>query len=67
MKTHTYFELDGFEAITTPTIYAAIRYHIIDVRLEDTRRMKYKQEYKYHKVILLNLKLNIVLIIDQKK
>ena len=49
MKTHNYFELNGFESITTPTIYAAIRYHIIDVKLEDTRRMKYKQEYEYHK------------------
>ena len=49
MKTHNYFELDGFEPISTPTIYNAIRYHIIDVKLEDTRRMKYKQEYKYHK------------------
>ena len=49
MKTHNYFERDGFESITTPTIYNAIRYHIIDVKLEDTRRMKYKQEYEYHK------------------
>lgn len=49
MKTHDYFERDGFESITTPTIYNAIRYHIIDVKLEDTRRMKYKQEYEYHK------------------
>ena len=49
MKTHNYFERDGFESITTPTIYNAIRYNIIDVKLEDTRRMKYKSEYKYHK------------------
>ena len=49
MKAHDYFERDGFESITTPTIYNAIRYHIIDVKLEDTRRMKYKQEYEYHK------------------
>lgn len=49
MKTHNYFERDGFESITTPTIYNAIRYHIIDVKLEDTRRMRYKQEYNYHK------------------
>lgn len=48
MKTHNYFELDGFESITTPTIYNAIRYGIINVKLEDTRRMKYKAEYKYH-------------------
>ena len=50
MKTHNYFQLDGFESISTPTIYNAIRYHIIDVKLEDTRRMKYKQEYEYHKI-----------------
>ena len=49
IKTHNYFESDGFESISTPTIYNTIRYHIIDVKLEDTRRMKYKQEYKYHK------------------
>ena len=49
MKAHNYFERDGFESITTPTIYNAIRYNIIDVKLEDTRRMKYKQEYEYHK------------------
>ena len=49
MKVHNYFERKGFESITTPTIYNAIRYHIIDVKLEDTRRMKYKPEYKYHK------------------
>ena len=48
MKAHNYFERDGFESITTPTIYNAIRYHIIDVKLEDTRRMKYKQEYEFH-------------------
>lgn len=49
MKAHNYFERNGFEPITTPTIYNAIRYHIIDVNLEDTRRMKYQQEYEYHK------------------
>ena len=48
MKAHNYFELDGFESITTPTIYNAIRYGIINVKLEDTRRMKYKSEYEYH-------------------
>lgn len=48
MKTHKYFEWDGFEPITTPTIYNAIRYGIINVKLEDTRRMKYKAEYEYH-------------------
>ena len=49
MEKHNYFNREGFESITTPTIYNAIRYHIIDVKLEDTRRMKYKPEYNYHK------------------
>lgn len=49
MKKHNYFEREGFESITTPTIYNAIRYHIIKVELENTRRMKYKKEYEYHK------------------
>ncbi len=48
MKTHGYFEKDGFCKISVPTIYNAIRYNIIDVKLEDTRRMKYKPEYEYH-------------------
>ena len=38
---------DGFCEISVPTIYNAIRYGIINVKLEDTRRMKYKQEYTY--------------------
>ena len=49
MKTRNYFAHDVFESITTPTIYNAIRYHIINVKLDDTRRMEYKKEYKYHK------------------
>lgn len=48
MKRHNYFNRDGFCEITTPTIYNAIRLHIINVKLEDTRRMKYKPEYEYH-------------------
>lgn len=48
MKKHNYFNRDGFCEITTPTIYNAIRLHIINVQLEDTRRMKYKPEYEYH-------------------
>ena len=47
MKTHDYFIKDGFHSITTPTIYNAIRYGIINVKIEDTRRMKYLKEYKY--------------------
>lgn len=47
MQVHNYFKKDGFCEITVPTIYNAIRYGIINVKLEDTRRMKYKPEYKY--------------------
>ena len=60
MKVRNYFERKGFESITTATIYNAIRYHIIDVKLEYTRRMKYKPEYKYHKSDLPVSKLIIV-------
>ena len=48
MEKHNLFDQDGFTHITTPTIYNAIRYHIIDVKLEDTRRMKYNPKYEYH-------------------
>lgn len=47
MKVHNYFRRDGFCTITVPTIYNAIRLGIIDVKIEDTRRMKYKPEYTY--------------------
>ena len=47
MKTHNYFERDGFCEITTPTIYNAIRHGIINVKIEDTRRMKYDVKYDY--------------------
>lgn len=47
MKTHNYFEKEGFCKITTPTVYNAIRYEIINIKLSDTRRMKYKTEYEY--------------------
>jgi len=47
MKVHHMFSYYEFAPITTPTIYNAIRYHIIDVKLEDTKRMKYKPEYEY--------------------
>lgn len=45
MKTHNYFNREGFESITTPTVYNAIRYQIINVKIEDTRRMKYESDY----------------------
>lgn len=47
MMTHDYFSKDGFCKITVPTIYNAIRYGIINVKLSDTRRMKYNPEYEY--------------------
>ena len=47
MKVHKYFNKDGFTSITTPTVYNAIRYGIINVKIEDTRRMKYEPEYEY--------------------
>lgn len=48
MKSHGYFEREGFCEISTPTVYNAIRFNIINVKLEDTRRMKYKPEYEHH-------------------
>jgi len=48
MKSHNYFQKEGFTSITAPTIYNAIRYGIINVKLEDMRRMKYNKEYQYH-------------------
>lgn len=47
MKKHNYFLKEGFCKITVPTIYNAIRHGIINIKIEDTRRMKYKQEYTY--------------------
>lgn len=47
MKTHNMFNYSDYTSITTPTIYNAIRYKIINVNLEDTRRMKYNPEYEY--------------------
>lgn len=47
MKTHNYFNRDGFTHISTPTIYYAIRNGIINVKLDDTRRMKETKDYSY--------------------
>ena len=47
MKTHNMFNKDGFTPITMQTIYNAIRFGIINVKLEDTRRMKYDPKYEY--------------------
>ena len=48
MKVHGYFNFEGFCEITTPTVYNAIRNRIIDVKIEDTRRMKEKPKYQFH-------------------
>ncbi len=47
MKKHNYFERDGFTNITMQTIYNAIRYGIIDVKVENMRRMKENPVYEY--------------------
>ena len=47
IETHCYFEKDGFCSISTPTVYSAIRNIVIDVKIEDSRRMKYEKEYEY--------------------
>ena len=47
MERHKIFNQEGFTHITVPTIYNAIRFHIINVKLEDTRRMKYNPKYEY--------------------
>lgn len=47
MNNHNYFDRDGFTSITTPTIYNAIRYSIINVKIENMRRMKGNPVYEY--------------------
>lgn len=47
MKKHNIFEQTGFTSITPPTIYNAIRFGIINVKIEDMRRMKYDSKYEY--------------------
>lgn len=47
MKLHNYFDRDGFECITVQTIYNAIRFGIIKVKIENMRRMKYDPKYEY--------------------
>lgn len=47
LQTHHYFEKADFCKITTPTIYNAIRNGIINIKIEDTRRMKEKIKYKH--------------------
>ena len=48
MKRHNYFKKIGYTSITVPTVYNAIRYGIINVKIQDTRRMKEIVKYKYH-------------------
>lgn len=55
MNRHKYYSKQGFTSISTPTIYNAIRYGIINVNLNDTRRMKYKPEYKYKEISNVSL------------
>lgn len=47
MKTHNYFEKDGFCKIGVPTIYNAIRFGRINVHIEDNRKMKYNPKCDY--------------------
>ena len=47
MKKNNYFNRDGFCSITMQTIYNAIRNGIINVKVEDMRRMKEKPVYEY--------------------
>lgn len=47
MKVHNWFVRDGFSYITSRTIYNAIRFNIMGVKTEDTRRMKYDPKYEY--------------------
>ena len=48
MKRHNYFKNAGYTSITVPTIYNAIRYGIIKVKIQDTRRMKEIIKYKHN-------------------
>ena len=50
MKTHNYLEKEGFCKISVPTIYNAIRFGIISVKIETMRRMKYDPKYEYHEL-----------------
>lgn len=47
MKRHNYFEKDGFCSITAQTIYNAIRFNIINIKIENMRRMKDIPVYEY--------------------
>ena len=48
MKTHNYFNRDGFAYISTQSIYYALRNNIAGFKLTDSRRMKETPEYEYH-------------------
>ena len=53
MKKHGMFDFNGFCSITVPTIYNAIRYGIINVKITDTRRMKERTKYSHHEKVSL--------------
>lgn len=46
MNRNNYFNKEGFEPITSQTIYNGIRYNILKVKISDTRRMKEKPKYE---------------------
>ena len=48
MEKHNIFDRDGFCKITTQTIYYDIHHLLIDVSIDDMRRMKYDSKYEYH-------------------
>ena len=48
MQSHNTFNLDGFCKISVPTIYNAIRWNVLNVKITDTRRMKDNPKYEYH-------------------
>ena len=50
MERHNIFNREGFCKITTQTIYYDIHHLLIDVGIEDMRRMKYDPKYEYHEV-----------------
>ena len=48
MEKHNIFDRDGFCKITTQTIYYDIHHLLIDIDINNMRRMKYDSKYEYH-------------------
>ena len=48
MQEHNIFDRNGFCKISTQTIYYDIHHLLIDVSIDDMRRMKYDSKYEYH-------------------